>query len=64
MNYFQRCIVLKTIDFDTIQQNFPRDIRPTVAKSDELSNPYRRARIRRSPGETLPNTLMAPGACM
>ena len=35
---------------------------PAVAKSDEHSIPDRRARVRDSPGATLPSTLMAPGA--
>ena len=34
-----------------------------VAESDEHSAPDRRARVRDSPGETLPCTLMPPGAC-
>ena len=36
---------------------------PAVAKSDEPSASERRARVRGLPGETLPCTLMAPGAC-
>ena len=34
-----------------------------MAKSDESSAPDRRARVRGSPIETLPCTLVAPGAC-
>ena len=36
---------------------------PSVAKFAEHSASDRRARVRGSPGETLPCTLMAPGAC-
>ena len=37
--------------------------KPAVAKSDEHSAPAWRARVRGLPGETLPCTLMVPGAC-
>ena len=36
---------------------------PAVGKSDEHSDPDRRARIRVSPGVSPPCTLMTPGAC-
>ena len=36
---------------------------PTMRKSDEHSAPYWRARVRGSPDETSPCTLMASGAC-
>ena len=36
---------------------------PVVGKSDEHPALYRKARVRGSPGETPPCTLMSPGAC-